>query len=510
MKVDFDNLELDFLEDDDVLEIRGAYKILIADDDEEVHTITRMTLDNFLFENKKMELLHAYSGKEAIKLLTENPDTAIVLLDVVMEDNISGLEVVDYLRNTLRNVNTRILLRTGQPGEAPKETVIRKYEINDYLLKSEITVQKLYAALLTGLRSFRDLMRLENHKKGLEKIIETSANLFNHASFGDFLTSILSEMSHFYKDEPSMIYLAKQVEQNGFVSIEKYKKTVIVAATGKYEKYIGNNIESLGELSFILDWLKDTEDDEMIKFVNNGFIIKGGTNSQMSNFIFIEGENEHYDFNLISLFLKNYSLALDNYILNNTISTTQQEMIFALGEVIESHFEENSIHVRRLSEMMYQFSQLCGYSYGESEIIKVASTMHDVGKIGIPDEILKKPGKLTEEEFEVIKTHPMIGYRILSKSHLDVLQIAAEIAKNHHEKFDGTGYPVGKSGRLIPHSARMLAIIDVFDALTHKRVYKDAMPIKEAVTYIKDQAGKHFDPELVKIFIDNLDNIIVY
>lgn len=511
--LDLDNMAFDFLEEDEEEIIKPTFKLIIADDDKEVHIITEMALQNFEFENKGLSVIHAYSGKETLKVMTENPDTAILLLDVVMEDTKSGLDVVDYLRNTLNNKLTRIILRTGQPGEAPKESVIREYEINDYLLKTELTIQKLYAALLTALRSYRDLLALEKHKEGLEKIIETSANLFNHSSFNEFLTSILTEMSHFYKEKPDMLYLTKHESesQNGFVSIEKYKKTIIVAATGKYEPYVGKNIENVESLAFINEWVKDREqdDDESIQFIDDGFIIRGGSNTQLSNFIFIEGDNQQYDFNLINLFLKNYSLALDNYILNNTISSTQQEMIFALGEVIESHFEENSVHVRRLSEMMYNFATLNGFTYAECEILKIASTMHDAGKIGIPDEILKKPGRLTDEEFEIIKQHTEIGYKILSKSQLDILQIAAEIALNHHEKFDGSGYPYGKKGKLIPKSARMLAILDVFDALTHKRVYKDAIGVEEAVKYIYQNKGSHFDPELVDIFIDNLKQIII-
>jgi response regulator RpfG family c-di-GMP phosphodiesterase len=510
--IDFDEMDFDFLAEDegDVVEL-PTYKLIIADDDKEVHMITEMALQSFEFEGRSLKIIHAYSGKETLKIMTENPDTAILLLDVVMEDTRSGLDVVDFLRNTLKNTMTRIILRTGQPGEAPKESVIREYEINDYLLKTELTIQKLYAALLTGLRSYRDLMQLETHKKGLEKIIETSANLFNHSTFNEFLTSILTEMSHFYKEQPSMIYLKHEQEnQNGFVSIEKYKKTIIVAATGKYERFIGNTVESVQELSFINEWLNEKVSDmENIQYVDDGFIIRGGGNNQLSNFIFIEGDNKQYDFNLINLFLKNYSLALDNYILSNTISSTQQEMIFALGRVIESHFEGESEHVRRLSEMMYKFAGRNGFSFAECEILKVASTMHDVGKMNIDDVILKKPSELNEEEFEEIKTHAEKGYRILSKSHSDVLQVAAEIALNHHEKFDGTGYPYGKKGKLIPKSARMLAILDVFDALTHNRVYKGAISVDEAVAYIDENKGKHFDPELVECFIKNLDDIMV-
>jgi response regulator RpfG family c-di-GMP phosphodiesterase len=179
-----------------------------------------------------------------------------------------------------------------------------------------------------------------------------------------------------------------------------------------------------------------------------------------------------------------------------------------LGEVIEKHFEETAGHVRRISEMIYRFSQKLNFSHSESELLKVASTMHDIGKIGIPDAILKKRGRLTLEEFEQIQEHSIIGYKLLSKSKLEILKLSAEIALNHHEKFNGSGYPNGLIGHTIPYSARILAILDVFDAMTHKRVYKDACSKEEALEYIINQSGIHFDPELVKVFIQELEYII--
>ena len=158
--------------------------------------------------------------------------------------------------------------------------------------------------------------------------------------------------------------------------------------------------------------------------------------------------------------------------------------------------------------MMYNFALLLNFSHSEAEILKMASMMHDIGKIAIPDSILKKPGKLTEEEFEIIKTHPSVGYKIFEKSDLDMLRISANLALNHHEKYDGSGYPNGLKEEEILLEARMLSIIDVFDAMTHKRVYKDAFSTEEALDYIRNQKGKHFDPELVDIFISNIEGIL--
>lgn len=519
-KLNLDNINFDFLSNDapeetvekkETPSYTATYKILIADDDDEVHTITKMILSDFEFDGRRLVFLDTYSGAETKELLSSETDIAVVFLDVVMEEHHSGLEVVEYMRNTLNNRMTRIILRTGQPGEAPEEQIIRDFDINDYRLKTEMTVKRLYTSLYSALRGYRDLHKIDKHRKGLEKIIKTSANLFKHNSLNDFLTSILSQLSEFYKNGPELIYFREENTQSvgGFVTLDKRDVPTIVAATGKYEKYIGKNIKELPELDKITAHMHSSfEPGTNISYIGDGFIIKNNSNNNLNNYIFIEGEEDIFDFDLINLFLTNYSVALDNYILSNMISTTQKEIIITLGEVVEKHFDENSGHVKRISEMMYNMALHMNFSYSECEVLKVASTMHDIGKIAIPDNILKKPGRLTPDEFEIIKEHAAIGHKILSKSDLEILKIAAEIALNHHEKWNGSGYPNALSGQGIPLNSRMLAIIDVFDAMTHKRIYKEATSIEDTLDYMKAEKGKHFDPKLIDLFITHLEDII--
>lgn len=510
---DNDGLILDFLKEDEEEEIqvsKGTYKVVIADDDDEVHKVTSMILRDFDFEGKKLEIIDTYSGKETMEALEAHPDTAVLFLDVVMESSHAGLEVVEYLRNELKNGMTRVILRTGQPGEAPEEKIIRDFDINDYRLKTELTIKRLNTTLYSALRNYRDLRKLEKHRNGLEKIIESSARLFEHNSLKDFLTSILDELSNLHSDRRDMVYIRKNDKPaDGFVTMEKKNRNVIVAATGKYENYIDQEIEAIPDLQFLYSWMHGAHElEKIVEHIDNGVIIQSSGNSQLSNFIFIEGDKVELDMELIQLFLSNYSIALDNYILNNMVNATQREIVFALGEIVDSHHEETGSHVKRMSNMMYQFALCNHFSYAEAEIIRVASTMHDLGKIAIPDAILKKPAKLNPEEFNTIKTHTIQGHKILGSSSLEVLKIAAEIALNHHEKYDGSGYPAGKTGQEIPLNARMLAIIDVYDAMTHRRVYKEATTKEEALKYINDQKGKHFDPNLVEVFMAHFDTIV--
>jgi response regulator RpfG family c-di-GMP phosphodiesterase len=142
--------------------------------------------------------------------------------------------------------------------------------------------------------------------------------------------------------------------------------------------------------------------------------------------------------------------------------------------------------------------------------MQFAALMHDIGKIGTPDAILLKPGKLTSQEFDIMKNHTINGARILSNSNQAVIKMGCEIALNHHEKWDGSGYPSGLMGKTIPITARVVAIADVFDALSTKRIYKEAYPIEVCIEMLKEQRNKHFDGELLDLFLNKIDDILIF
>ncbi|MCS6821324.1 MAG: SpoIIE family protein phosphatase [Microscillaceae bacterium] len=151
---------------------KEVWKIMLVDDEKEVHTVTKFALRDYQYQGKKLEFIHAYSGREAIELLEKNPDVALIFLDVVMEHNHAGLEVVENIRKKLNNQFVRIILRTGQPGQAPEEEIIVKYDINDYKNKTELTDKKLFTTITTGLRSYSDIMEIENYRQNLERMVE--------------------------------------------------------------------------------------------------------------------------------------------------------------------------------------------------------------------------------------------------------------------------------------------------------------------------------------------------
>lgn len=181
------------------------------------------------------------------------------------------------------------------------------------------------------------------------------------------------------------------------------------------------------------------------------------------------------------------------------LADTRFEIIRRLGRAAEYRDNETGLHIIRMSKYSQLLGRAAGMSEAESELLLNASPMHDIGKIGIPDSILLKPGKLDTDEWEVMKTHPVIGAEILSGHQSELMGMASQIALAHHEKWDGSGYPHGLKGEEIPLEARVVAVCDVFDALTTARPYKKAWPVEEAISYIHDNSGKHFDPELVNL-----------
>ena len=204
--------------------------------------------------------------------------------------------------------------------------------------------------------------------------------------------------------------------------------------------------------------------------------------------------------------LRRYNKTLEEEVRQKTkeIRETQEEVIHRLLTALEERSDETGLHVRRMTEFSILLARANGWTETRIDNLSLATPMHDVGKIGVPDHILLKPGRLTDAEFEIIKTHTTIGGRILGNSESPMLQMARDIALSHHERWDGTGYPNGICETAIPESARIVAIADSFDALSNDRVYRKALPEKEVLHIMSEGRGSHYDPFLYDMFMDML------
>jgi putative two-component system response regulator len=192
----------------------------------------------------------------------------------------------------------------------------------------------------------------------------------------------------------------------------------------------------------------------------------------------------------------------------NELRRTRLQVIQQLGRAAEYRDNETGNHILRMSHISALLAEATGWSKADCELMLHASPMHDIGKIGISDHILLKPGKFEPEEWEIMKNHARIGADILEGDDSDLMKCAGEIALTHHEKWDGSGYPQGLSGEAIPLAGRIAALADVFDALTSLRPYKKAWTVDAAVHLIKENRGTHFDPELVDVFMEQLPEIL--
>ncbi|MFL6659929.1 MAG: DUF3369 domain-containing protein [Massilia sp.] len=477
------------------------WKVLLVDDEPDIHDITKLTLTRFRLDGRALTFLHAYSGAEAKQILARESDIALVFLDVVMEQEDAGLEVARWMREDLGNQFTRIVLRTGQPGQAPEERVIVNYDINDYKEKTELDRTKLFTTTFAALRAYRDIMKVEearrvqlSYREGLERVIAASAHIFQQRNLKDFASGLLQQVVALLRLEQSML-------------LRLAGASVI---TGESEYEILAQIGDIGSDMFgpeLMAQLDDARSNRISRLHGDTYVGYFPNSSGKASLLVLKGVEEISDIDaqLLEVFCSGVAIAFDNILLSQEITDTQAELILRLGDVVESRSSEAGNHVRRMSQVCHLLAQVSGLSDDETAVLMHAAPMHDIGKIATPDAVLLKPGKLDAAEWEVMKQHPSVGLAILDGSSRPILKAAAVIAHQHHEKYDGSGYPQGLKGEAIHRYARIVAVADVFDALSHKRCYKHAWPIDEVVEHMRAVAGQHLDPTYVELLITHMD-----
>lgn len=300
----------DELDEDDNDEL-PPWKLLIVDDEPDIHSVTRMVLSGFRFDNRGLIFLSAYDGASGLRMLKDNPDTAIVLLDVVMETPDAGLRAAREIRESLDNNLVRIVLRTGQPGQAPEERVVIDYDINDYKAKTELTAARLFTTVAAALRGYRDMYSLQHSRRGLQKIVESTSSLFCLQSLQSFLNGVLEQMTSLLPlSEASLVLgessLAAADAQGG--------KLVILAGTGVYRDRHGVALdESVGErVSALVQKAHQTAESQFEGDACALFI--QGQRSQRRFVVYLEGYTrvDQRERDMVDLFCRNLAVAYDN------------------------------------------------------------------------------------------------------------------------------------------------------------------------------------------------------
>ncbi|WP_158969863.1 DUF3369 domain-containing protein [Paraglaciecola sp. L3A3] len=502
--------EIFFAEDNEEQETTslGKWKVLIVDDEPEIHAVTKLALGDFVFQDRSLEFICAYSGAEAKKMFREHRDIAVVLLDVVMETDDAGLKVADFIRNDINNHFTRIILRTGQPGQAPERDVIINYDINDYKSKTELTSQKLFTVVISALRSYRDINAIEENRKGLEKIIAASADLFSILSLENFIEGIVQQLSSLLGGTKGAVYLTSAVA--GPKPLDSYNPNELYVFTGKgdYANRSGEKLEQVLSGAELLS-CHNAYQNKCLVFENEYLVAYCGSKTQKGSLLYMSGlprKLSETDKHLVEIFSQNVQIAFDNVLLTKDIEDTQREVIERIGQAMEHHFGKGR-HIQRMVKICDVLGRNAGLNKAELNTLCLAVPLHDIGKIKIPETLSMPVSKLDKSELDSLRYHAEFGYNLLKDSSRPLIKTAALIARDHHEYWNGNGYPRGKSGDNIHIFCRITSLANAFDSLRNKRNSEENCDLQKVLAVIISQKGEQFDPSLVDILVANIDEI---
>lgn len=483
------------------------WPILIVDDEPEVHTVTRLVLADYTFLTRPLRFLSAGSATEARRILKEEPEIAVILLDVVMESERAGLELVHFIREEQGNRLTRIILRTGQPGYAPEREVIVDCDINDYREKSELTAPRLFTAVTAALRAYRDLVTIEANRSGLIRVIAALSTLLQLRTRDAFLASLPEHLSSVAGTPGAVLVCWRAAGQ-------PIEAASVVAASGSFAAQQGVDVASLPQA--LAGAVRDAFAREGLRATAEQCAIRMRTASRHEIAIVIENGHElaENERKLIEIFCDEAAIGFDNLYLLEQLKRSEQATVLALAKAAEfkdegtgAHIAQVAAYAREVAVMLREQGRFADVLNDEFvDLIGLASVLHDVGKVGIRDAVLRKEGALDAAEWEQMRQHPRIGEEILDRAAQLVegttyLSVGAEIAGAHHERFDGQGYPRHLAGEHIPLAARILSVVDVFDALTSRRSYKEPWPADRALALLREQASRQFDPIVVDAFM---------
>lgn len=436
--------------------LNERWKILIVDDEPEVHAVTRLALSDFQFLGRGLEFYSAESGEAGCALMREHPDAAIILLDVVMETDDAGLKVARYIREELDNHFTRIILRTGQPGQAPERTVIINYDINDYKSKTELTAQKLFTAVMSSLRSYRDIMSIEHSRRGLEKILQSSTDLFSEQSIDNFIDGLVQQLSWLIGGARQVLYAEVDPEHNpGQFTVRAAFGEEADIMVGRPIK-AGLPIEALRELEHVVKTREPFfSDDIAIVYSLSGARPLGGLLC-LSGLARTLNAQER---DLLKLFSEQIQLALNNVLReidSNHFLAQVSERLMVLER--DSLFRADSAQ-HPASQISAILTDALGLSSDEQEHTALASTL-----MAILSTICEVT--LEHEKVEVRVCYERI-HRISRglKNHSNKsVQLLLAAIDERFERYDGKGFPGLVHGDDLPVTTQVLNLCSVIYA----------------------------------------------
>jgi len=489
----------------------SPWKILVVDDDADVHAVTRLALRGTVFRGRELEFIDAYSGAEALRCLDEHPDIAVAFVDIIMETDDAGLGAVRKIREKGHRL-VRLIVRTGHPGQAPERDVIVNYDIHDYKEKSGITTQKLFTAVISALRAYDDLVALENHRRGLMGVLE-SVSWFDFANVQRYVAGMLAEFSS----------LAQLASNKVVIAALLHGETIprVVAINGEWADIVEGDFPPFLTLPTAVTTLVQTSLDrrESLRSEVGETMMVFGHGVDLVAYASGEDAFANADRLLLEVFLLKVCQAVANQRLFQGVSDERDALLRGIAEYAERWDSGAEAHLDGVARYAQAIAARLETSlvFGEQidarfvQNMAAAARLHDLGNISLPPGLLRKPEALSAEEQAQMRGHVAAGLECLASLKLapeGSLTLAAEVIAGHHEYFDGSGYPQGLQGDAIPLAGRIVAVADAWMAMTAPRPYRPALTPEAARAEIMAGAGRQFDRRVVEALLFVLDQAV--
>lgn len=465
------------------------WKILIVDDEPEVHAVTKLALNDFNFLGRGLKFYSAFSGEEAKQLIDEHPDAAILLLDVVMETDDAGLQVARYIREEADNHFTRIILRTGQPGQAPERTVIVNYDINDYKSKTELTAQKLFTAVMSSLRSYRDIMSIDQSRHGLEKIIAASANLYALQPMNSFVDGLVQQLSWVIGGAKQTLYatsnedgssykvLAAHGEDSGVCVGQTLRSVIPSKALAELEHVIANHGSYYGDDFVLLYCRSHCRAHGSVLFI-------GGLSRPLT-------ADDHH---VLQLFSENVQLAQDNVV---CLEDSDQFLARLADQLMLHHASHFNGVLEQNSEVRLAYALAQKVAAEDAETTALAWSLFAQAR-----PLLNCASDAAAAVETTCQQRVARSLRALAHGEHEATQNAHRALVERLERWDGLGLPEGKQGSDIAMSTQVLLLTEQLLDFWDSGISDD-----DIVVRLNDEKGRYYSPKFLNVVIKALPEL---
>lgn len=385
-------------------------------------------------------------------------------------------------------------------GADPTEMIPKAFRYGMVILFAALLSATLAISTYKGQIKSKDA-HIRKQNKYLKLLIKDITSLNAISEMGDLFENLVMQLREFLGTEDLCIVSLIKYDDIYFVDEESFVE-------GHYKQYALKPVDQTPIANSFNRLIQSVDEHSLeVYFDEDKILVPYDSSHNSRGYLYIECKKCVEESELFQLYMANIMANLKAIVYNALRNKEQTQLFIALGELIEKRDNTVANHVKRVSEGCRILARAYGYTHEEVENIIIASSVHDIGKIYVPDEVLNYPGPLSSEQFEIIKTHATDDFKLFDNFGEQLSKMVHQVVRHHHENWDGSGYPEGLKGESIPHTARIVSIVDVFEALTHARPYKKPWPFDKALTFIVENSGVKFDPELVEVFVTHSEEI---